>query len=84
MAEVQITPAAAEDIQGLPPGIKPRVRDVLARLEKWPHVSGVKPLRYELKGAYRIRTGDYRIVLTIKAGLVVVIRGDNRRDVYER
>jgi hypothetical protein len=36
MAEVQITPAAAEDIQGLPPGIKPRVRDVLARLEKWP------------------------------------------------
>jgi len=84
VAEVQLTPGAAEDADRLPAAIKPRVRDVITRLARWPDVSGAKPLRHEWKGAYRIRTGDYRVVFTVKASVVVVIRIDNRRDVYER
>jgi mRNA-degrading endonuclease RelE of RelBE toxin-antitoxin system len=35
---------------------------VFRRLADWPNVSGAKPLRGNLKGNFRIRTGDYRVV----------------------
>jgi len=82
MAQVQLTPAAVEGVQKLPTPIKSRVNDVIARLADWPNVSGAKLLRGELKGAYRIRTGDYRVLFTVKGDVVVVFRVDNRRDVY--
>ena len=84
MAEVQFTPEAADDFRRLPTAIKARVRDVVVRLAHWPDVSGAKPLRHDMKGAYRIRTGAYRIVFAAKGGAVVVTRIDNRRDVYKR
>ena len=31
----------------------------------WPAVSGAKPLRGDLQGSYRIRTGDYRVVFSL-------------------
>jgi mRNA-degrading endonuclease RelE of RelBE toxin-antitoxin system len=38
---------------------------VFLRLVKWPAVSGAKPLRGDLQGSYRIRTGDYRVVFSL-------------------
>jgi mRNA interferase RelE/StbE len=84
MPQVQLTPAAAADFQRLPTAIKARVRDVIARLTQWPNVSGAKPLRHDLKGAYRIRTGDFRVVFIVKGNIVVITRIDNRRDVYRK
>jgi mRNA-degrading endonuclease RelE of RelBE toxin-antitoxin system len=84
MAQVELTPEAADDFRRLPTAIKARVRDVIVRLPEWPDVSGAKPLRHTLKGAFRIRTGDYRVVFIAKANIVRVIRIDNRRDVYSR
>jgi len=84
MAEVQFTPDAASDFQRLPTTIKARVRDVVARLAQWPDVSGAKPLRRGLKGTYRIRTGDYRVVFAVRSSTVIITRIDNRRDVYNR
>jgi mRNA-degrading endonuclease RelE of RelBE toxin-antitoxin system len=52
------------------------------RLSKWPNVSGAKPLAGELAGNFRIRTGDYRIVLRITAEKVVVWKIGNRKDVH--
>jgi mRNA-degrading endonuclease RelE of RelBE toxin-antitoxin system len=84
MPEVQLTHEASADFLRLPTAIKSRVKDVIVRLAEWPDVSGAKPMRRELKGAFRIRTGDYRVVFTVKGDAVVVFRIDNRRDVYER
>jgi mRNA-degrading endonuclease RelE of RelBE toxin-antitoxin system len=85
MAEVQLTPEAAEQFDQLPTAIKSRIRDIITRLADWPQVSGAKPLQHELKGACRIRTGGYRILFVIRSpDLVVIIRIDNRRDVYRR
>jgi len=84
MPQVQLTPDAAKDVQRLPTAIRARVGDVIVRLENWPNVSGAKPMRHELQGSYRVRTGDYRVLFTIKEKVVVVFRVDNRRDVYER
>jgi len=84
MHDVQLTPEASAGFQSLPTAIKSRVKDVILRLADWPNVSGARPMKRELKGAYRIRTGEYRVVFTVKGGVVVVFRIDNRRDVYER
>jgi len=83
MYEARTAEAAREDFESLPLRIQGRVQDVFGRLTLWPNVSGVKPLRGSLKGAYRIRTGDWRVLFTVdvSAKRVIVFRIDNRRDV---
>ncbi len=61
MARVTLEPQADRDFDRLPVRIKARVGAVFERLEKWPTVSGAKPLRCDLAGRFRVRTGDYRV-----------------------
>lgn len=84
MVSVEISPEAVDDLDRLSEGMIMRIRAVLARLEKWPEVSGAKPLRRDLKGHYRVRTGDWRVVFHLEGSVLVVDRVDNRKDVYER
>ena len=81
--EVEITPHAADELDHLPLAIHARVLEILARLRRWPAVSGAKPLRRELKGHFRIRTGAYRVVFRVEGQRVIVWKVDNRRDVYK-
>jgi len=85
MYEIRSAEEARENFKSLPLRIQVRVQDVFDRLTRWPNVSGVKPLRGSLKGAYRIRTGDWRVIFTMddRAKRVTVIRVKNRRDVYD-
>ena len=85
MYEIRSAEKARENFKSLPLRIQVRVQDVFDRLTRWPNVSGVKPLRGSLKGAYRIRTGDWRVIFTVddRAKRVTVIRVKNRRDVYD-
>lgn len=61
----------------------PRVLKALDRLDQWPNVSGVKPLRGELAGHFRLRVGDWRIVFRVEGQDVVVVGVANRKDIYE-
>jgi mRNA-degrading endonuclease RelE of RelBE toxin-antitoxin system len=83
MAMVELSESALRDYAAVPLGMKGRIQAVILRLEKWPAVSGAKPLVRELKGHYRIRAGDWRVVFHIRGELVTVDRIDNRRDVYQ-
>ncbi len=65
-AQVTITAEAQAEYARLPLAIRPRVAAVFARLADWPTVSGAKPLRGDLKGSFRIRTGDYRVVFRVE------------------
>ena len=58
---------AAEEFEAAPLPIQNRITDIIGRLEKWPDVSGAKPLRGNLAGSHRIRTGDYRVVFTVSS-----------------
>jgi mRNA-degrading endonuclease RelE of RelBE toxin-antitoxin system len=82
MPVVTITAEAQRQFEQLPLPIQRRVRDVMARLADWPSVSGAKPLRKELAGSFRIRTGDYRVVFRVTGDRVLIWRVDNPRDVY--
>lgn len=79
MATVTLETEAAQQYEHLPERIKNRVVKIIARLERWPAVSGAKPLRGELAGHYRIRTGDYRVQFRV-AGEEVVLERIGHRD----
>jgi len=83
MAKVNLTPDAVSGFGKAPTGMIRRLNDALERLEKWPDVSGAKPLRGNLKGCFRLRSGDGRIVFRPAGDDVLVIAIDNRRDVYD-
>jgi mRNA-degrading endonuclease RelE of RelBE toxin-antitoxin system len=57
MAVFKLTAAAVEQFTALPRVIRERVQTLLARLEEWPDVRGVKALSGNLAGWFRLRTG---------------------------
>jgi mRNA-degrading endonuclease RelE of RelBE toxin-antitoxin system len=46
-------------------------------------VSGAKPLRGRMKGWYRVRTGDWRIIFTVTGRVLLITAISNRKDAYE-
>ncbi len=83
MAYVTLESEAAEQFGRLPERIKSRVTGIIARLEHWPEVSGAKPLRGNLAGRYRIRTGDYRVQFRVEADEVIVEHIGHRDRFYD-
>lgn len=86
MAKVIVGVEAQKQLADLPLPIQGRVHDVLVRLAGWPAVSGAKPLRGELKGSWRIRTGDYRVIFAVSPDrqTVRVWRIGYRGDIYDQ
>jgi mRNA-degrading endonuclease RelE of RelBE toxin-antitoxin system len=83
MMHVQLTPAAAAELSQLPAVIQARASKMIRRLRDWPAVSGAKPLRHELAGRYRIRTGDYRIQFYLHGQVLLVEKIGHRDGFYE-
>jgi mRNA-degrading endonuclease RelE of RelBE toxin-antitoxin system len=83
MANVELEPAAAAELDRLTNPVHSRVLKILARLENWPDASGAKPLRGELAGHYRIRTGDYRVQFRVAGDLVTIERIGHRDGFYD-
>jgi len=78
-----MTREAAEQAEDLPQVMHRRVRGLVARLAKWPAVSGAKPRRGNLTGRYRLRTGDYRVHCHVSAECVIVEKIGHRDRFYE-
>jgi len=83
MTTVLLTGEGQADFDRLPAAMQARVLGIFARLEAWPLVSGAKPLRYDWKGHFRIRAGDWRVIFRLVAPDVLIVRIQHRRDVYE-
>ena len=79
-----LTSVVADDIPALPKSIKRQIRRAIeTKLATHPFELG-KPLRYSLRGARRLRVGDYRIIYRIEApDVVLVVKIGHRREVYE-
>lgn len=80
---VYLSSAAQAAVETLPKTIRLRLRTVFAELDRWPAVSGAKPLRGPLAGWFRKRTGDYRVLFRVRGTDVLVEKIAHRRDVYE-
>jgi len=81
--EVWLSSEAAKQLDELSEPIHARMLKIIVRLSRWPHVSGAKPLRGELSGHFRMRTGDYRLQFTVDEGRVLVERIGHRDRFYE-
>ena len=80
---VRTTPEAKADMAKLPGAILERLESIFSRLERWPTVSGAKPLTRDWAGHFRIRTGDWRVVFRVEGSVVVIVRIMHRSKVYE-
>jgi mRNA-degrading endonuclease RelE of RelBE toxin-antitoxin system len=83
MAYVTLEAEAADQFNSLPERIKSRVTGIIERLGYWPEVSGAKPLRANLTGRYRIRTGDYRLQFHVRGDEVIIERIGHRDRFYD-
>ena len=82
MAKVVMTPAAAKQADALPLLIRLCVLRVVERLIGWPNVSGAKPLRGNLAGQFRVRTGDYRVQFYVSGDTVTIVKVGHRDGFY--
>jgi len=80
---VRLTATAREQLERLPKSIRARMYHLLERLEQWPHVSGAKPLRGNLAGRYRLRTGDFRLQFRVAHNVVIIEQIGHRDRFYE-
>ena len=76
---IRLSPIAKTELDDLPRSIRARMENLIDRLEKWPAVSGARPLRGNLAGHYRLRTGDFRLQFRV-AGQDIVIEHIGHRD----
>lgn len=83
MATVLITAEAQQQFSELPKAVRARIEKLFARLERWPDVSGAKPLRGTLTGRYRMRSGDYRVQFQVAEDVVTVEKIGHRDGFYE-
>jgi mRNA interferase RelE/StbE len=80
---VELSPAAARQLERLPSAAQRRIVAALFDLETNPRPPGVVKLAGDAN-LWRIRVGDYRVVYEIHDGrlLVLVVRIGHRKDVY--
>lgn len=73
-----------EDIPRLSRAAREQIRKGIERKLTTHPIEFGKPLRYSLKGARRLRVGDYRVVYKIEPpDVVLVVKIGHRRDVYQ-
>lgn len=76
--------AFVKDKPKLSPDIKQRIRlTIEAKLSSSPHVFG-EPLRFSLKGLWKLRVGDYRVIYKIAQRYVYIVCIGHRREIYAR
>lgn len=77
--------SAAKELHKLPRDIIPRILQAVEQLAADPFPPGVRKL-VGSEHTYRIREGDYRILYTVAASvlLIEIIRVGHRKEVYER
>ena len=74
---------ANEDIPRIPQNLHIRIAGAIgSRLTRAPHQYGT-PLRKTLRGYWKLRVGDYRVVYKIEGEEVWVLGIQHRKTVYE-
>jgi mRNA-degrading endonuclease RelE of RelBE toxin-antitoxin system len=74
-----ITGPAQKDINTLPAGVRSRVIVELARIAAG--TARIEKMK-EPPPRWKVRVGDYRIILSIDEGAVTILKVKHRREVY--
>jgi mRNA interferase RelE/StbE len=75
---------SAKDLPKLSGDVKSRIRQSIeTKLTKAPEEFGV-PLRRTLKGYWKLRVGDYRVIYKVSDKIVIVFRIGHRKEIYQQ
>jgi mRNA interferase RelE/StbE len=82
--EIGYLPECWDDVESISRDDLKRIKNAIEkRLALAPDKLG-RPLRGDLKGRWRMRIGDYRIIYSIHVNKVLILLIGNRRDIYGR
>ena len=82
--ELQYHAEVKKDVARLDERLKRRIKSAIeSRLAVAPHQYG-EPLRKTLKGYWKLRVGDYRVVFKIVENEVWILGISHRKEVYEK
>lgn len=79
---VLISKSAQKDFNGLPVAVQADVTAMFVALANYPKVTGIKPLKGGMKGLFRARVGNYRVVFTLTTGTITVVQITDRKETY--
>ena len=82
--EVEFTPQAVKSLEKLDEVIIGRILIRLKRLADNFENVPPEPLHGSMKGFYKLRTGDYRAVYSVKQQRIIVHLVGHRRDIYKK
>ena len=73
-----------KEIADLPHGVRDRVIRAIRRLAEDPRPRGARKMMGEMRGAWRIRVGDYRVIYDVDDDerLVIILAVLHRREAY--
>ena len=82
--DIQFTNAANKQFKKLSKVVQRQIKPVIDTLANNPRPHGYIELHGKLKGLYRVRSGDYRIIYTVsdQTLLVLVLKIGDRNDIY--
>lgn len=75
-----------KEIADLPTGVRLRVIHAIRHLREAPRPRGARKMGGEMRGAWRIRVGDYRVIYDVDDDqqLVIILGVLHRREAYRR
>lgn len=81
---IEFTSSADKAFRKLPRDVRKIARDRIDALAEDPRPPFATPLRWGLKGLWKIRIGDYRLAYTVQdAKLIVLVVGvGDRKEIY--
>jgi len=81
---IEFLPRVERQVVSLPQSVKARISDRIARLRLDPRGSETKAIKARVRGLYRVRIGDYRVVYQIKdeEQVVQIVSVGHRSRVY--
>lgn len=83
MAKIEWTERAIEDLEKLDTLVARRIlRKVTWFANNFERVT-LEPLAGDLKGTFKLRVGDWRVVFKVEDGTVVIQFVGHRREIYE-
>ncbi|MEK7479991.1 MAG: type II toxin-antitoxin system RelE/ParE family toxin [Patescibacteria group bacterium] len=83
MASARWSTNALGNLEKLDPIIRERILTKVSWLEENLADIVPEPLHRELKGSYKLRMGDYRVVYSVHQELITIEAVGHRRDVYK-
>jgi len=71
-----------KDLPCITPAEQKRIRRAIEqKLAYFPHEFGA-PLRHTLKGYWKLRVGDWRVIYKIQGRAITILRIGRRREIY--